>query len=146
MQRSPLFPVLLAAALATLGLAGCDRRPADQPPPTTDTAPVAPTDVPTPMPSSDMPPADGSSAGAQIENAGEKAGQAIDDATVTTKVKAALAADAGLKTLKLDVDTKDGAVTVRGNVDSQTTADNVARVAQGVEGVKSVNSQLTVKP
>ena len=38
--------------------------------------------------------------------------QKIDDATITSKVNAALAADKDLSAVKIDVDTKDGVVTL----------------------------------
>lgn len=72
------------------------------------------------------------------------AGQAIDDATVTTKVKAALLADETVKGLNINVDTKDGVVTLKGNTDTaqKTRAEEIAKT---VEGVKSVENQLTAK-
>lgn len=70
----------------------------------------------------------------------------IDDAALTAQVKAALAADAGLRTFKLDVDSKQGSVTISGTVKDQETATLVVRAAQGVPGVTAVHSQLTIKP
>src|SRR5438105_403324 len=58
---------------------------------------------------------------------------------LSTKVKTALAADVGLKTLKIDVDTKGNTVTLKGAVDSADTkrrAEEVARKVKGVEAVK----------
>jgi len=52
----------------------------------------------------------------------EKAGVAIDDAEITTKVKAAIFAEPGLKTLQISVDTIKGVVTLSGSVDSQRAA------------------------
>lgn len=72
------------------------------------------------------------------------AGQAIDDATVTTKVKAALLADETVKGLNINVDTKDGVVTLKGNTDT-TQKTRAEEIAKTVEGVKSVENQLTAK-
>lgn len=71
---------------------------------------------------------------------------ALDNTTLTARVKAALAEDAGLKTLKLNVDSQDGVVSVTGPVKNQETAALIMRTAQSVKGVKSVNSRLTIQP
>jgi osmotically-inducible protein OsmY len=67
------------------------------------------------------------------------------NAALTGKVKTALAADVGLKTLKIDVDSMGNTVTLRGAVDSEDTKRRAERVAQGVEGVASVRNELTVR-
>ena len=74
------------------------------------------------------------------------AGEQIDDSVITGKVKTVLIADPDVKALRIDVDTKDGVVTLTGTADSAAHADKAATVAHNVEGVKSVDSQLTVKP
>jgi hyperosmotically inducible protein len=71
-------------------------------------------------------------------------GQVVDDAALTAKVKAALASDAGLKTLGLNVYSSAGVVTLSGVVDSQMLKDNAVKVAESVQGVKSVNNNLVV--
>ena len=76
---------------------------------------------------------------------GEKVGDAIDDAAITTKVKAAILAEPGLKVLQIDVDTKNGVTTLSGSVDSQSSIDKAKEVASAVTGVKSVENNLTVK-
>ena len=79
------------------------------------------------------------------DNATAKAAAAIDDATITTKVKTAVLAETGLKTLQIDVDTKNGVVTLAGTVDTPALKDRAQQVAQSVNGVQSVNNNLTVK-
>lgn len=79
------------------------------------------------------------------ENAANKTAAVIDDATITTKVKTAVLAEPGLKTLQIDVDTKNGVVTLAGTVDTPALKDRAQQVAQGVSGVSSVNNNLTVK-
>ena len=80
-----------------------------------------------------------------IGEQGEKAGNAIDDAAITTKVKAAILAEPGLKVLQIDVDTKNGVTTLSGAVDSQASIDKAKEVTAAVTGVKSVENNLTVK-
>jgi hyperosmotically inducible periplasmic protein len=70
----------------------------------------------------------------------------VSDATITTKVKSALAADVGLKTVTgINVDTdKGGVVTLKGKVDSADMKKRAEQVAKKVHGVKSVKNELTV--
>lgn len=84
-------------------------------------------------------------AGDKMAAATDKAVTAIDDSTITTKVKAAVLAEPGLKTLQINVDTKDGVVTLAGIVDSQALKERATQVTQGVSGVKSVVDNLTIK-
>jgi len=70
-------------------------------------------------------------------------GQAFDDTTITTKVKTVLLADPDVKGLEVNVDTKNGIVTLTGLVDTQAQADKAASVAAQTQGVKSVNNNLT---
>ena len=69
-----------------------------------------------------------------------------DDATITANVKTKLAADASLATSTINVDTKEGVVTLSGMVNSEADKAKAEQVAKGVEGVKSVNDSLSVKP
>jgi hyperosmotically inducible periplasmic protein len=73
--------------------------------------------------------------------------QDASDATITGKVKSALAADVGLKTVtSINVDTdKGGVVTLKGKVDNADMKKRAEAVAKKVSGVKSVKNQLEVK-
>ena len=75
-----------------------------------------------------------------------KAGEAIGDAAITGKVKTALIADPDVKALRIDVDTKDNVVTLNGTADTQANADKAVTIAKGIDGVKSVDNRLTIKP
>lgn len=75
-----------------------------------------------------------------------KAGDKIDDAAITAKVKTALMAEPGLKSLEINVDTRDNVVTLAGTVGSPELKQRATSIAQGVEGVKSVSDQLVIKP
>lgn len=84
-------------------------------------------------------------AGDAIEATGDAAAQAVSDTWITTKVKSVLLADSEAKGMDISVDTKDGVVTLEGELDSQADIDHVKALARGVEGVKRVNfSALTV--
>jgi|SRR5215218_5113727 len=71
-------------------------------------------------------------------------GQAVDDATIGTKLKAALAADPELSALKINVDTTQGAVRLRGEVKSLALRRKAEDLARKIEGVKSVENQLII--
>ena len=71
--------------------------------------------------------------------------QDAKDSWLTGKVKAALAADVGLKTWDIDVDSAGTTVTLNGVVDTEATKQRAADVARGVEGVATVKNNLTVK-
>ena len=68
------------------------------------------------------------------------------DSWLTTKVKSALAADVGLKTLTgINVDTTGSVVTLKGSVDTDANKRRAEQVARGVEGVSSVKNELTIQ-
>ena len=72
--------------------------------------------------------------------------QDAKNAGLTGKVKTALAAHVSLKTLRINVDSDGTVVTLKGAVDSEDTKVRAEEVARNVEGVTSVNNQLTVRP
>ena len=76
---------------------------------------------------------------------GAEAKRATKNAALTGKVKSALAADVGLKTVKIDVDSEDGIVTLKGRVDSEDTRRRVEATAKKVSGVSEVRNQLNAK-
>lgn len=71
---------------------------------------------------------------------------AAKDATITAEVKMALAKDPQVSALNIDVDTKNGQVTLTGTVKSELEAKQAIEIAESIEGVKRVASVLTVKP
>jgi len=81
-----------------------------------------------------------------LSEQGDKMGAAISDTTITTKIKGAILAEAGLSSLQISVDTMDGEVTLSGSVDSQHNIDRAKEVASSVAGVKKVKNQLALKP
>jgi osmotically-inducible protein OsmY len=86
------------------------------------------------------------SLGERTEGAASQAGQAIDDAKITTVVKSKYLADDTLKGLEISVDTEQGVVTLTGKVQNDSAKELANQIASGVEGVVSVNNQLTVGP
>jgi len=89
--------------------------------------------------------AGGAVAGAEtVKQAASAAAGAVTDAALTTAVKAKLLADPAVKGLKIDVDTKDGVVTLTGRVKNSAEKTAAIRIARGTDGVKDVQDKLTI--
>ena len=88
------------------------------------------------------------SAAADIKREGEQAVQSVTttatDMAITTKVKAALAADDQLSALKIEVDTVGGVVSLTGPAPSAEAAERATTLAKAVEGVTEVQNKLVV--
>jgi hypothetical protein len=76
---------------------------------------------------------------------GDKAGVAIDDASITTKIKAAIFAEHGLRSLQISVKTVKGVVALSGSVDTQANSDMAKGLAGAVAGVSSVKNNLVIE-
>ena len=130
----------LFAAGTVIFAAGCDQR--NSTPPATSSAPSTTKSAST---TGDKMANSASTAGDKMATTAQKAGDKVDDAAITTKVKTALMAEPGLRSLEINVDTRDNVVTLNGTVDSQEKKQRAMQIAQGVEGVKSVSDNLVVK-
>ncbi|HEX6974807.1 MAG TPA: BON domain-containing protein, partial [Vicinamibacterales bacterium] len=78
--------------------------------------------------------------------AGQSAGSVDADWWTTTKVQAKFFADTGVKGRNINVDTNDGVVALRGEVDSAAAKERAVTLARQVDGVARVDDQLTVRP
>jgi hyperosmotically inducible periplasmic protein len=73
-------------------------------------------------------------------------GEFTDDATVTAKVKSAIATDAGARTAAaVNVETYRGVVQLTGFVDSEDQATRAVSAAKKVQGVRSVKNDIRIK-
>lgn len=72
-------------------------------------------------------------------------GEKIDDAVITTSVNASFAKDTDLSAIKINVDTKDGIVTLNGPAPTAAAKDKATVLAKQVKGVASVNNQLVIR-
>ncbi len=77
---------------------------------------------------------------------GSTVGENIDDTGITTRVKAALAADKGATLTRVSVDTTRGVVNLTGVVQSAADRARAEQVSRTVSGVKGVNNTLQVGP
>jgi osmotically-inducible protein OsmY len=69
--------------------------------------------------------------------------ESISDGWISAKVKSALMYNRGVDGTDIDVDTRDGVVTLRGRVGSETEGALASTIANGIKGVKSVHTELT---
>jgi len=88
----------------------------------------------------------------EVNSARETAGKAMDaagskvkDAAITTGINAELAKDPSLSVLKIDVDTSEGRVALRGTAPNVAARERATQLAQRVDGVVSVENQLKVR-
>jgi len=81
----------------------------------------------------------------KMSDQADKAGVLLEDAAITTKVKAAILGEPGLNSMNINVDTIGGVVTLTGKADSQANSDKAKQVATTVSEVKQVNNQLEIK-
>ncbi len=75
----------------------------------------------------------------------ETAGQYVDDATITTKVKEAFVADPQIKASQVNVETMQGTVQLSGFVDSPASETRAVEKAYQIPGVKSVKDDIIVR-
>ena len=74
-----------------------------------------------------------------------KAIDKMDDMAITTAISAELLKDPEIKLFRINVDTKDGAVVLKGTVPTQPVSERAAAIAKTFSGVQSVDNQLIVK-
>lgn len=78
------------------------------------------------------------------KTAGSMAGT-VDDMAITASVAAGFAKDADLSAIKIDVDTKNGNVTLYGPAPTAAARDRATSIAKSIKGVNSVDNKLVVK-
>lgn len=86
---------------------------------------------------------------AGAEGAGDIAPvESLEDASVTAKVKTRLARDERVRALDLlediDVETREGVVTLKGAVDREGARTTAEEIARAIDGVSGVVNQITV--
>ena len=68
----------------------------------------------------------------------------ISDAALTAAVKTKFLADPAVSGLRIDVDSREGIVTLKGDVSSQAEKDAAVRIARETSGVRQVDDYLVV--
>jgi hyperosmotically inducible periplasmic protein len=77
--------------------------------------------------------------------AAETVGEKIDDVSVLTKVKAELLNNKQVDGLDVNVDVKEGRVTLSGTASNEAERAKAVQIATTTKGVKSVDNQITLK-
>ena len=83
--------------------------------------------------------------GASSEAKSGETGRTLSDAAITASIKTDYLKDPDLSVLKIDVDTKDGVVTLNGVANTADGKKRAEQMAGAIKGVKSVRNHLTVK-
>ena len=76
---------------------------------------------------------------------GRTLGENIDDAGITTTVKAKLAAEKIATLTRIDVDTNQGVVALNGTVQSESMKVRAEQIARQVKGVRDVVNNLRIQ-
>lgn len=69
-----------------------------------------------------------------------------EDDRIVDQIRLRLAGDPDVKGGNLEVSSKDGAVVIKGRVETEKGKNKAAKLARKVKGVKSVDNQLSVGP
>nr|WP_321467536.1 BON domain-containing protein [uncultured Desulfobulbus sp.] len=77
--------------------------------------------------------------------AGRSTGQVVDDATITTQVKADLLADKEVSGVAVSVATFKGEVVLTGAVHNWSQREKAAKIASRVRGVTNVKNLIKIK-
>lgn len=75
----------------------------------------------------------------------EGTGEYVDDAVITTRVKAAILGESTLKVAEINVETFKGTVQLSGFVKTQSEINKAGEVSRGVTGVKTVRNDIRIK-
>jgi hyperosmotically inducible protein len=79
-----------------------------------------------------------------LETAAAKVGETVDEAALTSKIKAKMVLDDSVKARKIDVSTNDSTVTLSGVVGSQAEHDRALALARETDGVTQVIDRLRI--
>jgi len=153
MMKQTMTMTAVSVLLASLALTGCNKRDdvAEATKGTDNTAVV--TGQPTAADSMAKGAEDAKQASKEAANdvkdasksAADQASNKVSDALITTTVKAELAKDAKLSALRINVDTDNGRVALKGTAPDADSKERATKLASNVKGVVTVDNQLTVE-
>ena len=84
--------------------------------------------------------------GCAVTRGQESVGAYVDDASITTSVKAKMADNKNVDATAITVETLNGTVMLSGFAKNETERSTAERIARDTKGVKSVKNAITVKP
>lgn len=83
---------------------------------------------------------------ARHDGSERSAGQVVDDASIVARVKSGLLSSSEVEGLDVNVDARNGVVTLSGTADTMSERSSAERIAKSADGVKSVDNKIVVKP
>lgn len=87
-----------------------------------------------------------STAGCAVQRGQETVGAYVDDATMTTQVKARFVDNKQVDAASIHVETLKGTVMLSGFAKNATEKSTAESIARGVNGVKSVKNEIAIRP
>lgn len=87
-----------------------------------------------------------STAGCAVTRGQETVGAYIDDATITTQIKSRFVENKVVDAASIQVETLNGTVMLSGFAKSAAEKSTAETIARGVNGVKSVRNELSIRP
>lgn len=86
------------------------------------------------------------SAGCAVSRGQETVGAYVDDATITTQVKARFVDNKQVDAVSIHVETLKGTVMLSGFAKSANEKNTAESIARGVNGVRSVKNEIAIRP
>ena len=84
--------------------------------------------------------------GCAVTRGQETVGAYVDDATITTRVKARFIENKDVDASSISVETLNGTVMLSGFAKSMTEKTSAERIAREVNGVRAVKNEMTIHP
>ena len=84
--------------------------------------------------------------GCAVTSGQSSMGQYVDDATITSRVKARMAEDPAVSAMRIQVETLNGTVQLAGFAATQAEKDKAGMLARGVPDVREVRNNIIVRP
>jgi hyperosmotically inducible protein len=84
--------------------------------------------------------------GCAVTRGQETVGSYVDDTAITTSVKARFVDNKDVDASSIRVETLNGTVMLSGFAKSATERTSAERIARGVNGVKSVKNEISIRP
>ena len=85
-------------------------------------------------------------AGCAVTDRQSSVGTYVDDAAITTQVKAKMAEDPTVSAMRISVETLQGTVQLAGFATNESEKARAAQIAQGVNGVRDIRNNIIVRP
>ncbi len=83
--------------------------------------------------------------GCSVVRGQETVGSYVDDATITTQVKARMVDNTNVDAGAIKVETLNGTVMLSGFAKSEDERETAAHIARGVNGVKDVKNEIAIR-